>query len=39
MTLADIRKDSPVLAELEAKGGVKITGAMFNLETGAGGLD
>ena len=29
------RKDSPVLAELEAKGAIKITGAMCNLETGA----
>src|SRR6202051_3649915 len=35
MTVADIRKDSPVLAEMEAKGGVKMTGAMYNLETGA----
>jgi carbonic anhydrase len=35
MTVADIRKDSPVLAEMEAKGGVKVTGAMYNLETGA----
>ena len=35
MTVADIRKDSPVLAELEAKGTVKITGAMYNLETSA----
>ena len=35
MTVAGIRKDSPVLAELEAKGTVKITGAMYNLETGA----
>jgi carbonic anhydrase len=34
MTIADIRKDSPVLAELEAKGAIKITGAMYNLETG-----
>jgi carbonic anhydrase len=34
LTLADIRKDSPVLAELEAKGTIKITGAMYNLETG-----
>jgi carbonic anhydrase len=24
-----------VLAEMEAKGGVKMTGAMYNLETGA----
>jgi carbonic anhydrase len=35
MTVADIRKDSPVLAELESKGGIKISGAMYNLETGA----
>src|ERR1700738_323366 len=35
MTVADIRKDSPVLAEMEAKGGVKMTGAMYNRETGA----
>jgi carbonic anhydrase len=35
MTVADIRKDSPVLAEMEAKGGVEMTGAMYNLETGA----
>jgi len=35
MTVADIRKGSPVLAELEAKGAVKMAGAMYNLETGA----
>lgn len=35
MTVANIRKDSPVLAELESKGGIKIAGAMYNLETGA----
>ena len=35
MTVADIRKDSPVLAELEANGTIKITSAMYNLETGA----
>jgi carbonic anhydrase len=35
LTVAGIRKDSPILAELEAKGGVKIIGAMYNLETGA----
>src|SRR5207253_10502674 len=35
MTVADIRKDSPVLAEMEAKGAVKMTGAMYHLETGA----
>ena len=34
MTVADIRKSSPVLADLEAKGTIKITGAMYNLETG-----
>ena len=34
MTVTDIRKDSPALAELEAKGAIKITGAMYNLETG-----
>src|ERR1700738_684818 len=35
MTVANIRKDSSVLAELESKGTIKITGAMYNLETGA----
>jgi carbonic anhydrase len=35
LTVATIRKDSPVLAELESKGTIKITGAMYNLETGA----
>src|SRR3954469_13585071 len=35
MTVADIRRDSPVLAELEAKGTIQITGAIYNLETGA----
>jgi carbonic anhydrase len=35
MTVADIRKDSPVLAGLEAQGGIKLAGAMYNLETGA----
>jgi carbonic anhydrase len=35
MTVANIRKDSPVLAELEAKGTIKIAGAMYDLETGA----
>jgi carbonic anhydrase len=35
MTVADIRKDSPVLAEMEAKRAIKIAGAMYNLETGA----
>ena len=35
LTVANIRKDSPVLAELESKGSIKITGAMYNLENGA----
>ena len=35
MTVANIRKGSPVLAELEASQAIKITGALYNLETGA----
>jgi carbonic anhydrase len=35
MTVADIRKDSPVLAEMEAMRAIKIAGAMYNLEKGA----
>jgi len=35
ITMANIRKDSPVLAEMEANGSIKITGSMYNLETGA----
>jgi carbonic anhydrase len=35
MTVSNIRRDSPVLAELETKGAIKITGAMYNLATGA----
>lgn len=35
MTVANIRKDSPVLAELESNGTIKIVAAMYNLETGA----
>jgi len=35
MTVGDVRKQSPVLAELEATGTIKITGAIYNLETGA----
>ena len=35
MTVAEIRKQSPVLAEMEAKGEVKMASAMYNLETGA----
>ena len=34
LTMADIRSDSAVLAELEAEGAIKIAGAMYNLETG-----
>jgi carbonic anhydrase len=33
LTMADIRKKSPVLAELESKGKLKIAGAMYDLET------
>jgi len=33
LTMADIRKNSPVLAELESKGTIKIAGAMYDLET------
>ena len=35
LTMADIRKKSPVLAELESKGAIKIAGSMYNLETAA----
>ena len=34
ITISDIRKDSPVLGDLETKGEIKIAGAMYNLETG-----
>src|SRR5580704_14456379 len=30
ITMADIRKDSPVLAEMESNGAIKIAGAMYN---------
>jgi carbonic anhydrase len=33
LTMGDIRKKSPVLAELEAKNAIKIAGSMYNLET------
>jgi carbonic anhydrase len=33
-TIANIRKDSPVLATMESSGAIKIAGAMYNLETG-----
>ena len=35
MTVADIRRDSSVLAELEGNGKIKIASAMYDLETGA----
>ncbi|MFL6580547.1 MAG: carbonic anhydrase family protein, partial [Burkholderiales bacterium] len=35
VTITDIRKSSPVLAELESSGAIKIAGAMYNLKTGA----
>jgi carbonic anhydrase len=35
LTVADIRKRSAVLQELESKGAIKIAGAMYNLETAA----
>jgi carbonic anhydrase len=35
MTVSGIRSDSPVLAALEESGAIKITGAIYNLETGA----
>jgi carbonic anhydrase len=33
-TMANIRKDGPVLAEMESKGAIKIAGAMYSVETG-----
>jgi carbonic anhydrase len=35
MTVSNIRKNSAVLAELENRGMIKITGAMYDLETAA----
>jgi carbonic anhydrase len=35
LTVAGIRKNSPVLAEMETSGAIKIVGAMYNLATGA----
>ena len=32
--MAEIRRRSPVLADLEAKGAIRIAGAMYDLETG-----
>jgi carbonic anhydrase len=34
ITITNIRKASPVLAELESKGTIKIAGAMYSVETG-----
>src|SRR3984957_11948658 len=34
LTMSNIRKESPVLAEMESNGAIKIAGAMYNLETG-----
>lgn len=34
ITIADIRKDSPVLAEMEKSGEIKIVGAIYSLKTG-----
>lgn len=34
LTLANIRRDSPVLAELAANGSIKMIGAMYNIATG-----
>jgi carbonic anhydrase len=33
LTMGDIRKKSPVLAELEAKNAINIAGSMYNRET------
>jgi len=33
-TMADIRKDSPVLTEMEAPGKIKIVGGIYDLHTG-----
>lgn len=34
LTMADVRKDSPVLANMESSGAIKIAGAMYDLKTG-----
>ena len=34
LTIANIRKDSPVLAGMESSGAIKIAGAMYSLQTG-----
>jgi carbonic anhydrase len=35
LTIADIRKRSPILKEMEAQGELKITGALYDMHTGA----
>jgi carbonic anhydrase len=35
LTMAEIHRSSPVLAELQTSGAIKIAGAMYHLETGA----
>ncbi|ACC72917.1 carbonic anhydrase [Paraburkholderia phymatum] len=35
LTIANIRRDSPVLAEMEKQGAISIVGAMYDLHTGA----
>jgi carbonic anhydrase len=35
LTLANVRRDSPVLAELATNGSIKMIGAMYNIGTGA----
>lgn len=34
LTITNIRRDSPVLADLESSGAIRIAGAMYNLKTG-----
>ena len=34
MTVADIRKGSPVLADMESSGAIRIAGAMYDLQSG-----
>ena len=34
LTIANIRKGSPVLTEMESSGAIKMAGAMYNLQTG-----
>ena len=34
VTIANIRRNSPVLAEMGSNGAIKIVGSMYNLETG-----